>query len=215
MNLYMNIKDWIINNIPPGSIIVEAGSCEGLDTAFFSNVVKDDGKVYSFEPIPDLFNQSLNNTRGRNNVELSNKALSDKNGKSKMYVSDRFGKSWGSSSLLKPKEHLINHKDITFKIEIEIETINLDDWYMSKSIEVIDLMWLDLQGYESFVLQHSPLTLSKTKYLYTEVSLVELYEDNLLYKDYKLFLEQNNFEVVFEEIYWVDGGNVLFKNNLI
>lgn len=211
----MNIKDWIVNNIHDGSIIIEAGACEGLDTVFFSDVVKDNGMVYSFEPITDLYIQALNNARGRGNVELSNKALSDKNGKSKMYVSDRFGQSWGSSSILKPKCHLSNHKDITFKKEIEIETINLDSWAVDKKIDIVDLMWLDLQGYESVVLQSSPLILSKTRYLYTEVSLCELYEDNMIYDKYKLFLEDNNFEVILEEIYWEDGGNVLFKNILI
>lgn len=214
MNLYMNIKDWIKGNIHEGSTIIEAGACEGIDTVFFSEIVGN-GHVYSFEPIPDLYSQALININGRNNVELVNKALSDKNGKSKMYVSDRFGQSWGSSSILKPKDHLTNHKDITFKEEIEIDTINLDDWYKDKSINFVDLMWLDLQGYESVVLKSSPLILSKTRYLYTEVSLVELYEDGMIYEKYKSYLEENNFEVVFEEIYWVDGGNVLFKNKSI
>ena len=58
-------------------------------------------------------------------------------------------------------------------------------------------------------------SLKKTRYLYTEVSLEELYEGTVLYPEYKKFLESNGFEVVFEDLPWTDGGNVLFRNTRI
>jgi FkbM family methyltransferase len=208
----MNIHDWVKENLNNKSIVIEAGACEGLDTLFFSNIVN---KIYSFEPIPALYNKALINVEGRENVELHNLALSDKNGKEKMYVSDRLGEYWGSSSLLKPKEHLKKHTEITFKEEIEINTINLDDWYLKNNLSRIDMLWLDLQGYEPIVLKSSPNILKNTKYLYTEVALVENYENNIKYEDFKIFLNDSGFEVIHDGIYWEDGGNVLFKNKNI
>lgn len=207
----MNIKQWIVDNLGNDAIVLEAGTADGNDTKFFSDYFVN-GKIYGFEPIPNLYEQTSQKVRGRSNVEISNMALSDKTGNSKIYLSDRFGSDWGSSSLLKPKEHLDVHPEITFKEEINIETTNLDEWFKTKDIDVIHLMWLDMQGYEPVVLMSAPTTLSRTKYLFTEVSLIETYEGVMKYPEFKEFLLSNGFEVVAEELPWVDMGNVLFKN---
>jgi FkbM family methyltransferase len=211
----MNIHEWIIKNLNRNSIIVEAGTADGADTLFFSHYFNE-GKVYGFEPIANLYYETLSKVNTFSNVELINAALSEKTGKEKIYVSDRFGKDWGSSSILKPKDHLDIHPEITFKNEIEINTINLDDWLNIKNHDNIDLLWLDMQGYEPVVLKSSPETLKRTKYLYTEVSLIETYENVILYPEFKQFLLNNGFVVIDEDLPWKDMGNVLFKNsNLI
>jgi FkbM family methyltransferase len=184
---------------------------EGNDTLFFSNHLSE-GKIFGFEPILELFNQARSKVVTRNNVQLSQKALSDKEGEFTIYVSDRFGKDWGSSSLLPPKEHLINNPDITFKTQRTAETILLDKFLNENGIDNIDLMWLDMQGYEPFVLKSSPKALAITKFIYTEVSLVENYEGLIKYPELKEFLESMGYSVVEEGLYWSDGGNVLFKN---
>lgn len=207
-----DIHSWVRSNIKSDGIIIEAGACDGQDTVFFSNLLSS-GKVYSFEPIAQLYNKAAQKLRGRTNVELHNKALSDTTAIRKMFVSDRFGADWGSSSFLSPKEHLQTNPEITFKSETDVESVLLDEFIASKDINHIDLMWLDMQGYEPVVLQCSPKALAMTRFLYTEVSLVENYEGLVKYPDYKKFLEDNNFEVIEEGLYWADGGNVLFKNN--
>ncbi len=210
----MDIKTWIVNNISPASIIIEAGAYDGNDTLFLSEVAHR-GAVYSFEPIPDLYSISNSRIFNKPNVKLFNKALSDKNAKEYIYLSDRFGSNWGSSSFLKPKEHLDVHPQITFKSKIEIDCVNLDTFCDIQDISVVDFMWLDMQGYEPVVLFSAPLTLSKTKYIYTEVSLIETYENVMLYPEFRAKLLDLGFEVVFEELPWVDMGNVLFKNTKI
>jgi FkbM family methyltransferase len=212
----MDIKNWIRRNIPSNGIIIEAGTADGNDTLFFSNQCPL-GFVYGFEPDPVTFATTQNTVLNRTNVQLENVALSDKTGTATFYISDRFGKDWGSSSLLKPKDHLFVHPQITFKKEITVPTINLDEWFLAKTpaIESVDLMWLDMQGAEPFVLRNAPVTLSKTKYLYTEVSLIETYENVETYSEFKQFLTNAGFDVVSEELPWVDMGNVLFKNRTI
>jgi len=207
----MNIKEWIISNLDISSIVLEAGTCEGLDTEFFSNYFIK-GFVYGFEPIPDLYNKAYIRNSHKPNVKLFNCALGDKTQKVKIHVSDRFNESWGSSSILPPKKHLSDHPQITFKKTIEIDCINLDDWMSDKNIPKIDLMWLDMQGYEPVMLKFSINSLLKVRYLYTEVSLTELYDGIILYPEYKKFLLSNGFEVIFEDLPWENGGNVLFKN---
>ena len=206
----MDIKQWINDNLPKNLTMIEAGTCNGSDTCWFSNYFND-GKIYGFEPIPNLYVETMNAIGSAVNVEICQKALSATTGIQKIYVSNRFGCDWGSSSLLKPKDHLIIHTEISFDDEITIETINLDDWFKTKQID-IGLMWLDMQGSEPTVLMNAPVALSRTKYLYTEVSLIETYENVILYPQYKDFLQKNGFEIVFEDLPWLDMGNVLFRN---
>ena len=73
-------------------------------------------------------------------------------------------------------------------------------------------MWLDVQGSEYDIIKSSPKIISNTKYLYCEVSLMEMYGGTILYDKFKDNMEQIGFDVVFEELPWEDMGNVLFEN---
>lgn len=194
------------NKIP---IIIEAGAADGIDTLDFSNMFPL-GKIFSFEPCLSEFQKAKKRVDGRNNVVLNNKALSTYNGKQSLNVADRFGESFCSHSLLNPKIHLTFHKDITFKEQNLVDVVNLDDYLKENNINYIDYMWLDMQGYESVILQNSPYAMSITKYIYSEVLLMELYENNMLYPEYKKFMESKGFFVIVEDIPWQDAGNVLF-----
>lgn len=207
----MDIKRWILDNLPTNPTIIEAGTADGTDTLFFSHYFPN-GRIYGFEPIPNHYNDTLNRLQGRNNVFIYNLALSEDNEPKEIHVSDRFGQDWGSSSLLKPKDHLTQHPEITFNKKITVQCTNLDIWLQDKFIDKIDLIWLDIQGYEPVVLGSSPITMSKSEYIYAEVSLIETYEGVQKYPEFKKFMEDNNYEVIHEELPWQDMGNVLFRN---
>ena len=207
----MSIKDWILRNIPRSATIIEAGTADGTDTMWFSDNFAA-GMIYGFEPDPSLYTEALQKVGNRRNVELSTLALSDKTGTATFYVSKNSGKDWGSSSILKPKDHLWFHPTITFDTKINVGTINLDEWSASKNIDTIDLMWLDMQGAEPLVLGAAPRTLVKTKYVYTEVSVIETYENVVQLEDFKKQMDSSGFEFVGVVDMWNDMGNVLFKN---
>lgn len=207
----MHIHRWIEQNIPRDGIIVEGGSWDGLDTWFFSQHLRY-GNVYTFEPLPEFYYEVCERMKDYPNVEVSFYALAEKTGEHTLYISEKDGKSWCSNSILKPKLHKEVHPTITFEKEMPVMGINLDDWIEIKKIEKIDFMWLDIQGAEPAVLRAAPKTLSITKYIYTEVSLVELYEGVLVYNDFKAFMESQGFEVIQEDLIEKDQGDVLFKN---
>jgi FkbM family methyltransferase len=210
----MNIHRWIEQNIPKNGIVVEAGSWDGSDTAFFAQHLSE-GKVYSFEPFPEFYYQTARRLAGQSNLQLSYQALAEKTQEYTLYISEMNGKSWCSNSILKPKVHKDIHPHIKFEKEIPVFGINLDDFLEQNKINRIDFMWLDIQGAEPSVLKAAPKTLSRTKYIYTEVSLMELYEGVLLYKDFKKFMETQGFEVIHEDLPNNDQGDVLFKNTML
>jgi hypothetical protein len=67
-------------------------------------------------------------------------------------------------------------------------------------------MWVDVQGAEDLVFSGAKETLKRTRYVYTEYSNVELYENQLnLNQLLKLF--GDSWEIVHDF-----GGDVLLKN---
>lgn len=207
----MNIHEWIRQNIPKNGIVIEAGSWDGSDTFIFSQHLTE-GKVYAFEPFPEFYYQTSARLYGIPNVEVSFYALAEKTQPYTLYLSEIDGKAWCSNSLLKPKLHLEVNPHVKFEKEMQVFGINLDDWRKEKKVERIDMMWLDIQGAEAAVLKAAPETLSRTKYIYSEVSLIEVYENVMLYNDYKAFLESKGFVVLHESLPYKDQGDVLFMN---
>src|SRR5206468_3057636 len=106
-------------------IIVEAGAHNGSDTARLSQYFRS-GIVHAFEPVPELFSKMVERTRCLPNVHRYNLALGASSGNATLYLSG--GTSDGSSSLLRPKEHLDFHPDVTFDAALPVCCLSLDDW---------------------------------------------------------------------------------------
>jgi FkbM family methyltransferase len=200
-------KNYISKYLPDNPIVLEAGAHIGKDTFELSKLFKK-GYIHAFEPVPSILEQLKLNTSALTNVSVYPLALSDKDGYTEMFISS--GRSDGSSSIMQPKEHLNIHPDVHFDKKITVPTVTIDTWAQSNNISKIDFLWLDLQGHELAVLKASPTILKTVKVIHTEVSLVENYEGNPIYKDLKDWLHTWGFKVAKEAIAWSDGGNVLF-----
>ncbi len=203
----MEIQEWIVKNLYDDSVIIEAGAASGTDTLWFSQTFPK-GRIFAFEPLTISFNKTLQRVANCDNVEVYNVALGPTESTEELYVSS----NRVSSSLLKPTGHIQFHPRISFENKSTVRTINLDNFLKDQQVKQVDLMWLDMQGYEHNVLSHSLETLSKTRYLYSEVSLKEMYANSVLYDEFKSWLKERGFEVLHEFLYWEDMGNVLFYN---
>jgi len=203
----MEIQEWIVENLNEDSVIIEAGAASGTDTLWFSQNFPN-GRIFAFEPLGVSYDKTVQRVATCDNVEVYNVALGRTESTEELYVSS----NKVSSSLLKPTGHIQFHPRISFENKSTVKTINLDNFLRGKRVEEVDLMWLDMQGYEHTVLSHSPETLSKTRYLYSEVSLKEMYANSVLYNEFKSWLKEKGFEVLHEFLYWEDMGNVLFYN---
>jgi FkbM family methyltransferase len=192
--------------LPENPTIVEAGAHKGKDTLRLSKTWPK-GFVHAFEPVPELFAKLVTTTKKRQNITSYPFALSDNSGKTGIFISG--GISDGSSSLLKPQEHIKLFPDVTFDSFIDVESITLDEWALKYSVQNVDFLWLDLQGMELKVLKSGTKLLKNVRVLYTEVSLVETYKNAPLYPEFRDWLEDRGFKVQREEITGL-MGNVLF-----
>ncbi|HEY4290090.1 MAG TPA: FkbM family methyltransferase [Puia sp.] len=193
--------------LPAEPVIVDCGAYDGYDTTQLAKILK--GKIHAFEPIDDIFVRLKQNTAPYRNVSCYNLALSNNSGKQYFFVSE--GQSDASSSFLEPKDHLLDHPDTVFTKRIEVEAVTLDKWAEQNNIGRVDMLWLDMQGFELAMLKASVNILNSVKLIHTEVSTRETYKGVPLYKEYREFLESRGFSVVIEAIPkgW-DMGNVLF-----
>ncbi|ULQ56252.1 FkbM family methyltransferase [Flavihumibacter rivuli] len=201
------LKKSFVPYLPANPSILEAGACDGNDTQELARLWPK-GKVYSFEPVPEMYKKAAERNRQEKNVKLYPFALNDSTGKVTINISS--GRSNASSSILKPKGHLDVHPDVLFSESIDVPSFTIDDWACNEGVTHIDLMWLDMQGAEYKVLKAAPRILQTVKLIYSEVSLIETYEGVVLYPQYRDWLAMQGFKVIREDLPYEDMGNVLF-----
>lgn len=184
--------------LPKNPIILEAGAYDGDDTLSMSNFWPL-SKIYTFEPIPELFQKLVKKTKHKKNIFPFQLALSDTEGAVSFYLSaymSTLQEIGASSSLLLPKEHLTMAPDVVFNKEIKVTAVTLDNWAKSNGIKNIDFLWLDLQGSELPVMKSASHIMKTVKVVYTEVEMIEAYKNQALAKDVKSWLEGQGFVLI-------------------
>jgi len=142
--------------IKPGDVVLDLGANIGYYTLIFAKLVGKQGKVYAFEPDPNNFKLLQKNIEVNNytNVELIQKAVSDKNGKATMYIVEEHPAG----------NRLFDAHDKADRNTIEVKTIRLDDFFNNDNHE-INFIKMDVEGTENKVIAGMPLILRKTKKL--------------------------------------------------
>jgi len=122
------------------NIVFDIGANIGLYSLVASRAIKNEGKVYSFEPDPISFSNLQHNIEGNSiqNVILINKAVSSKNGLAKL--------SSSYSETMRTLNYLTTTPENSKKT-IDIETISLDDFFKTRS-QKVDVIKIDVEGWE-------------------------------------------------------------------
>jgi FkbM family methyltransferase len=162
-----------------------------------------------FEPLSknfDVLSERLQNVNA--DIQGYQTALGSEKRTAKMYLSSNEAQS---SSILKPKDHLEHHPDVTFDGDEEVEVDLLDNFDL-RSANFINV---DVQGYELEVFKGAVETLKNIDYIYCEVNRGEMYEGNPLIEDIDQFLGKYGFERV--ETHWPETwykwGDALYIKN--
>lgn len=194
--------------LPGNPVIIDCGSYDGSDSIELFKIFEE-ATIYAFEPVNELYKRLIENTKAYNNISCHPIALADKIGTMDFYISE--GGSDASSSLLEPRDHLNDHPDTFFSNKVSVTTNTLDNWAIENGIKKVDMLWLDMQGFELKMLKASQVILSTVSVIHTEVSTKETYKEAAQYNDLRSFLEAKGFKVKIEAVPkgW-DMGNVLF-----
>jgi FkbM family methyltransferase len=176
-----------LKNLQP-NLILEIGAHFGTETLKFKQILPN-ARIISFEPDPR--NLRVLKENGIDKIcELVPLAVSDNNGSMDFYLSSGDCKHWAqdellrnndwsaSSSLKRPKLHLQAHPWVKFEEVIQVQSIMLDD-YLPLQNQIIDFIWMDVQGAEDMVFRGAKNTLKNIRYIYTEYNNYELYENQV------------------------------------
>ena len=180
--------DLFKKEIKRNDIILDIGAHIGYYTLIFAKLVGKEGKIFAFEPHPNNFallkkNVEINDYQ---NVILEEKAVSDKNGKIRLYISE---KSSGLHRIYKYEpEHIWKF--------IEVESIRIDDYFKDYNGK-IDWIKIDIEGGEWAAFQGMPLLLEKNKNLkiVTEFSSCFLKEFGIQPGEYLKLLQKYGFKI--------------------
>jgi FkbM family methyltransferase len=155
------------------------------------------GKIVSFEPLASAYETLLTVSKSDPLWDIAPRmALGDKNGTIKINVS---GNSQSSSAL--------NLLDSHLKVAPDSAYISVEDVQLGKLSTVVKpyldgerlfkkvFLKIDVQGLEDKVLEGSLDILNSIVAIQLELSMIPLYEKELLYKDMFLYLETLGYEL--------------------
>lgn len=160
--------DFLTKNliITEGRTIVDVGANNGNFAVDFAHLVGGDGKVYSFEPQRIIYYQLCTNVflNGLTNVYCHNVAIGDSNKfvmiEKPNYLEKNNGVNFGAAEVVEKNGELVECK--------MLDHYNFED---------VSFIKIDVQGYESFVIDGAIHTINKHRpYLFVE------FEDHLLKK---------------------------------
>jgi FkbM family methyltransferase len=154
-----------------GNTVFDIGANMGVLSVYLSRLVQENGKVYSFEPVKDTY-EMLRETISINrceNIETHPLAISDKIGISEIYKFDQRNHTLNSLGRVK-----IGETSPSYIETIRTETI--DNFCQIKFLSKIDLLKIDVEGFEYDVLRgaENMLKTSSIKYIQFEISKMPL-----------------------------------------
>ena len=120
--------------------MVDAGANIGVYSQFLSHCVRPTSVVHSFERSPDNFKRLLAATRKLSRIRLNQFAVSNKTGESLLYISKELNVG-----------HRVYLKEGETQRTLSIRSTRFDDYF--KSGEHVDLIKMDLQGFELHALK--------------------------------------------------------------
>jgi len=148
-------KKFVIDNYKP-TVIFDVGCNEGNYIAPF---VSSDKNIHCFEPVPKTFERLNERFKKYENVKVNKLGLS--NSQTSTFIYD-YATGDGSSHASLFEENINYGKDLPVsKIEVNLET--LDNYIEVNNIAEIDLLKIDTEGNEIFVLQGAKESLNSKK----------------------------------------------------
>ena len=138
----------LMETLKPGMNAVDIGGNIGYYAMMEARLVGPEGKVIAIEPMPDNSEQLCNNIKnnGYQNIHIHKMAIGDRDGTALMYISPR--SNWHSL-----------HPPPTSKGEMKVPVSTLDSLLVPYNLPSVDLVRMDLEGYEIVVIEGMRRTL--------------------------------------------------------
>jgi len=175
-------RDFIESIAEAGMTVVEVGGQYGPATCAISRAIGDEGRLFSFEPVPEFRGALEENVKsnGLANVEVIPAAVGRERGKVQMHID-------GGGTSIVPRED---------KETVTADVVCLDEFFRERGMSRLDLLVMDCEGSELFVLQGARGLLATNRVkVFAEMHQGFLKELGLSVPDVVTFLEGLGYEV--------------------
>lgn len=161
--------------------ILDIGAHKGTYTDIFLNFNKN-SKIFLFEPNIYLYKKLLIKYKNNKNLKILNYGVGEKNSKEKFLINKNSDYVSSFSKINNKSKYLLIRNLVFGSFKNKVKEKNVDikklDSILSLKKKKIDLMKIDVEGYEEKVLNGAKSILKRTK-----IILIEFHKDDL-YKDY-------------------------------
>lgn len=151
--------------LPETNLLIDVGASDGVISSLFSEAYPE-ATIFAFEPIKSAFTILQQNVKEKLRIVPVNKALGNTHEERILHISE----SITSSSILEIEDVIKNKylaEQLKNKSEEKIVISRLDD-EIPEEINV-NILKIDVQGYELEVLKGAELTLKRTKLVVLEM----------------------------------------------
>jgi len=202
-------------NLPKPKTLIQIGASGGQELEEFINAGITDAVL--IEPLDMPFSILKHRVQNISSYIPFQALITSSNGKKfEFNIASNGGQS---SSILEPDDHLLKFPHVRFPDKIELIGYRLDSIikYMEKKkilhFNKIDMLYIDVQGAELFVLKGAGELLDNIKYIWTEVCPGNAYKNGARYQEIISFLDLYQFQLVYFECPLGLMGDALFVKN--
>lgn len=170
----------------PLETIFDVGANIG-QTSLFLKKHFSQAEIFAFEPVFKTFNELCKNTKKKNTIKPFNYAFGSQ--EEELLISIRENSELNT---------LVRDSSKNQALEKTVETVKLttiDTFCQQQHIEKIDLLKMDVQGFELEVLKGADFYLKNNliSFIYAEVSFEQSNQECQVFRDLYDYLRQNNF----------------------
>jgi FkbM family methyltransferase len=206
--LYFGFKDSshikLYTLVKKDNLVLDIGTNFGTTILQFARIIGKDGLAYGFEPDPTNFSICQNNIKLNkfSNIRVENLGVGSKDDTLLLVVDSEYNRGMNKISLEN------NGKESFF-----VKIICIDDWVESKNITQVDLIKIDVEGFEMEVLKGAEKTLKTFKpLLFIELDNNNLKLHNSSAKELVEYLMFLGYEILHTETESVILNTADFKN---
>lgn len=142
--------------VRPGDVVIDVGAHSGFHARRLAELVGEEGRLFAFEPLKDVFAALLNALHKKQNVFLFNIALADTRGEVAFVRADGALEESG----LRRRVHY-NHPEVTKPLETRVWCETLDHVFCDA--ERVDYIKVDVEGGEMSVLAGAETLIRRTR----------------------------------------------------
>jgi len=183
--------EFVMSKIKVGDVVIDIGANIGYYTLIFAKLVGEQGKVFAFEPEPSNFYLLKKNvmTNKYNNVILEEKAVSNYDGQTKLFLSNSNAGA-----------HRIYFSHRVTKNYVQVKVTTLDDYFKNHELKSrISFIKIDVEGAELGTLEGLKTLLETNKkiIIMIEFDPQQIKEFGSSSRDLLNFLDNQKFRFLF------------------